>query len=83
LHQRRSGVLHGSIIDCSGAKLAHGQSWGDARSWGHMPLVYVVDLWDEVAWKSKGNGEFGTQPPRSPDSLTMPRHPTYLEKEIP
>lgn len=43
----------------------------DALSWGHMPLVVVVDLWNEVEWKSEGNGEFD---PKRPYQIHIAKH---------
>jgi len=43
----------------------------DALSWGHAPLVVVADLWDEVAWKSEGNGRFH---PSRPYQIDVAEH---------
>jgi hypothetical protein len=42
-----------------------------ALSWGHAPLVRVVDLWDKTAWKSLGNGGFD---PSKPGEIQIAQH---------
>jgi|EndMetStandDraft_4_1072995.scaffolds.fasta_scaffold359747_2 hypothetical protein len=42
-----------------------------ALSWGHAPLVRVVDLWDDEAWESQGNGGFD---PRKPGEIHIAEH---------
>lgn len=42
-----------------------------ALNWDTAPLVVVVDLWDEVAWKSLGNGGFD---PAKPDQIHIAQH---------
>ena len=43
----------------------------EALSWGHMPLVRVVDLWDDAESKSEGNGGFD---PRRPYEIHIAEH---------
>jgi len=42
-----------------------------ALTWGTEPLVYVADLWDEIAWKPEANGRFY---PAKPYQIDIAKH---------
>ena len=70
-----------SMPTCKGVyKIVHGlMKYGGlsksqaetALDWGSEPKVVVIDMWDEEAWESTGNGRFD---PKEPHRIYIAKH---------